>query len=87
MLEKIISYIKRWQKENDKEFKPLPTDDHEAIIFNINGQQIYKFIFSDRYKRDECRLSIPQEYFSDIFFIMIDQEEGFTFYQFNQDGD
>ena len=41
----ICEYINNWQKENDAEFKPIPTDLHaKLILYNLNV--IITFIFS-----------------------------------------
>ena len=65
----IINYIIDWQNENDKEFKPVPIDDHSKIIFNINNQQIYSFTFSSRFQRRVCYYSIPVELLEEFNYI------------------
>lgn len=79
---KIIEYINDWQKEHDFDFKLLPIDEHSSLIFN-HENQIYRFIFSNKYKRDECRLNIPLELIEHYDY-MIEQEEGFTYYLFTK---
>ena len=79
---KIIKYITKWQRENDFDFKTLPIDEHYYLIFN-HESQIYKFVFSNKYKRDECRLSIPLELIEPYQY-MIEQEDGFTYYLFTK---
>lgn len=79
---KIIDYIINWQQENDSEFKTLPIDEHSHLVFN-HKNQIYRFIFSNKHKRDMCRLSIPRELINDYHY-MIEQEDGFTFYLFTE---
>ena len=85
MIKEIIDYISNWQSENDKDFKTLPIDNHSSIIINM-GNKEFKFIFSNKYKRDECRINMPIEYL-EKFSYMIEQENGFTFYIFNLEGD
>ena len=75
---KIIKYIRAWQNDNDKDFKMLPNDEHACLIFN-HKNQIYKFVFSNKYKRDKCRLSIPID-LQMSYDYMIEQEDGFTYY-------
>ena len=79
---KIIEYIDTWQKQNDFNFKVLPIDEHSHLIFNYKNQ-IYDFVFSNKIKREKCRLSIPQELLNDCQY-MIEQEMGFTFYYFTE---
>lgn len=85
MIEKIAEFIRNWQNKNDLEFTPIPIDNHSALIFN-NGNRIYKFMFSNKHKRDNCKSEIPKEYLSH-YDCMIEQEDGFTFYKFNLEGD
>lgn len=77
-LYELIEYINSWQKENDIDFKVLPIDEHSHLIFNYKNQ-IYDFIFSNKIKREKCRLSIPQKLL-DNYQYAIEQENGFTFY-------
>ena len=79
---KIIDYISKWQKENDFNFKVLPNDEHSSLVFN-HKNQIYRFIFSNKFKRDKCRLSIPKELQINYDY-MIEQEDGFTYYLFTE---
>lgn len=74
----IIKFIINWQIENDSEFTVLPNDEHSTLIFN-HKNQIYKFIFSNKHKREMCRLRIPHELLNQYQF-MIEQEDGFTYY-------
>lgn len=74
----IIKFITNWQIENDSEFTVLPNDKHSVLIFN-HKNQIYKFIFSNKHKREMCRLRIPHELLNQYQF-MIEQEDGFTYY-------
>ena len=74
----IIKFITNWQIENDSEFTVLPNDEHSALIFN-HKNQIYKFIFSNKHKREMCRLRIPHELLNQYQF-MIEHEDGFTYY-------
>lgn len=85
MMIDLISYIINWQNENDSEFKPLPVDEHSALIFN-DENRIFKFIFSSKFKMSECKASIPHELIKDFQFF-INQEEGFTYYKFKMDSD
>ena len=75
---KIITYVYDWQSKHDKDFQSLPVDSHSALIFN-HENQIYKFLFSNKHKRDECRLTIPFELIENYNY-MIEQEDGFTYY-------
>lgn len=79
---KIIEYIINWQKENDSDFKTVPIDEHSHLVFN-HKNQIYRFIFSDKYKRDGCRLNIPRELMTNYPY-MLEQEDGFTYYLFTE---
>ena len=79
---KLIDYINKWQKENDNNFKILPIDEHSYLIFN-HKNQIYKFAFSNKHKRDECRLNIPLDILEDYCYMM-EQEDGFTYYLFTE---
>lgn len=79
---KIIEFVTKWQLENDSNFKVLPTDEHASLVFN-HENQIYKFIFSNKLKRDDCRLRIPKELLV-IYNHMLEQEDGFTYYLFTK---
>lgn len=79
---KIIEYIVNWQNEYDSEFKTIPIDEHSHLIFN-HKNQIYRFIFSNKYKRDRCRLNIPMDLMNNYHY-MIEQEDGFTYYLFTE---
>lgn len=78
----IIKFISDWQNEYDNDFKPIPIDEQSTLIFNCKNQ-IYKFIFSDVYKRNKCRAAIPRKLMTD-FTYMIEQEDGFTYYLFTK---
>lgn len=79
---KIIEYIVNWQNEHDSEFKTIPIDEHSHLIFN-HKNQIYRFIFSNKYKRERCRLNIPMDLMNNYHY-MIEQEDGFTYYLFTE---
>lgn len=76
---KIIKFITNWQNVNDKDFKNLPVDELSSLIFNYKNQ-IYKFIFSNKYIRQQCISSIPQNLLFEYEY-MIEQEDGFTYYK------
>ena len=78
----IIKFISLWQIENDSDFTVLPNDDHSSLIFN-HKNQIYKFVFSNKHKRELCRLRIPHELLNEYKF-MIEQEDGFTYYSISK---
>lgn len=75
---KIINYINDWQLKNDNEFKIIPNDNHSYLIFN-HKNQIYKFVFSNKYKRNKCVSTIPIELLENYSYIM-EQEDGLTYY-------
>ena len=77
----IRNTIINWQKENDNEFKAVPNDEHSALIFNHYGQEIIKFIFSNKEKRELCRRAIHMK-IEDKYHLYLEQEEGFTYYLF-----
>ena len=76
--EKLRNYIKRWQKDNDLNFKAIPIDNHSYLIFNHYNETV-SFIFSNKYLRDECRLSIPIELLKDYTYIN-ENDNQITFY-------
>lgn len=75
-------YIKNWQNEHDTSFQVVPTDNHACLIFN-HDNEINTFIFSDSYLRNDCMYSIPKELLED-YKLMIDQENGKTYYTFDR---
>ena len=78
-MNKIIEFVEEWQKNNDKDFKTLPIDEHSKLIFNF-GNRIYEFIFSNNCLRDKCKEELSNDIISEFTYI-VDQEDGFTFYK------
>lgn len=78
----ICEYINNWQKENDTEFKPIPTDLHAKLVLN-NLNVIVTFIFSTKNKMHECINSINDDILN--FDYILEQEDGLTYYWFNKE--
>ena len=78
---KLRNFIKNWQKQNDKNFKLLPNDEHSKLIFHHNNE-IIEFIFSTSILRDKCMRSIPKDFLNQYNY-MINQENGMTYYKIN----
>lgn len=78
----IIKFINNWQNTNDENFKTLPNDEHSYLVFN-HKNQIFRFVFSNKYKRDKCRRDIPLNLLNNYDYF-IEQEDGFTYYLFTK---
>lgn len=76
----IINFITDWQELNDKDFTPVPIDNHESLIFDLGNKKFY-FTFSNKTLRDKCNSEIPLELL-DNFSYVINQENGLTYYKF-----
>ena len=74
------TYIRSWQIKYDKDFKPLPIDEHSSLVFN-HKNEIIKFVFSNERIREECRASIPSEYLAHYQYV-VEQINEFIYYSF-----
>lgn len=75
----IINLVITWQLENDKEFKPIPNDDHYYLDFNSKNNTI-SFIFSNKTFRDKCKSLINMKAMN-YFDCMHDDDKRFTYFK------